>query len=911
MAIAALVLSCALLLPCLAGAVGSTIRGRVTDQAGRPMPGVQVSAYPSSAGALSRACEVATSTDESGRFLLEGLFDGVLYHVSVHRKRGGHGFSAFAGQREELAISLEVDREQEKRTTKPRAWRRVTNLVVQVVDADHGKPVPGATVIATIGSAFGQHGFRDERQADREGKVKFESLPRPGARVHAQTEDRISPYAWIEDSKLITLALVPAARLEGAVTDKATGTPLAGCTVAAGAFETETDENGAYSFPALPPGKCDVRASCWGYTKISERLPLTAARESFFKIELDRKTTVRGRVLGPDGRPVPGAIVGKRSTEAVRTDENGNFEAFIDRVGRRKEEIHAYAGRLGYGSCAPIKLNRGEVHEGITIRLPGATRIWGTVTDPDGTPIPGVKLIHRPIITDDLGRFDTGWIRPRRRSAETITLFFQAPRPPNGEVGRGGGIRLYRHPPPPKAVQPPDPGERFWHHAQLELPAAPGIEQELHVVLEPAELVTFTGRVLDRHGVPATNVNVVLFAGNANEKALYRTLYPWMKFQEPSIRGEPPRSVALCRTATDEKGRFLISIVHESAQGIAVLARLTGRRASVDASRFSIGANLSNGQARLVHDLVLPEDVAHMEVDVRMPARGEGDGFWGSLVDQDGKPLAGIELRVGQRYQAHPVTTEADGGFLASMGTADHLMFTIQTEGWSFLEPRPYANNTHWLHLKDVADRTNDLRIVLARITGSVRGTVAWETGRPVVEFTVHAAAYRPRDVPARGGAFSLAGFPAGRHTIEVTTPASVRGRADVRVLPDAETAVKIVLPVPDCTIRGRALEEDGRPKTDLLIEVKGESYEIKVVPDKDGRFELAVPAGNHEVRALRLNWGGMAKISVTVSKDAPVANITFMAGGKDSKPRFIGPTARLEGVNRARGLAAYEERRR
>jgi hypothetical protein len=80
---------------------------------------------------------------------------------------------------------------------------------------------------------------------------------------------------------------------------------------------------------------------------------------------------------------------------------------------------------------------------------------------------------------------------------------------------------------------------------------------------------------------------------------------------------------------------------------------------------------------------------------------------------------------------------------------------------------------------------------------------------------------------------------------------------SEVHVKPNEEVEARLVLPALDCTIRGMAVNQDGSPKTDVLIGVDSEVLDIKVLPDKDGHFQFAAPAGTHKVRAGTLPFNG------------------------------------------------------
>jgi hypothetical protein len=96
---------------------------------------------------------------------------------------------------------------------------------------------------------------------------------------------------------------------------------------------------------------------------------------------------VRGRVMGPDGRPVGRAWVGcnERDTSTV-SDHDGSFELPTAAVG-----CVAVARKAGFGTSASVTLKAGDERNN-TFELKGGGRIEGVVVDEKGNPVPKFML---------------------------------------------------------------------------------------------------------------------------------------------------------------------------------------------------------------------------------------------------------------------------------------------------------------------------------------------------------------------------------------------------------------------------------------------------------------------------------------------------------------------------------------
>ena len=123
-------------------------------------------------------------------------------------------------------------------------------------------------------------------------------------------------------------------------------------------------------------------------------------------ITVERGVTIKGRVLDPDGHPVPGATAAPALTGtgnsltgdtrfSVTTDSEGRFTALLPASGNRDYNLVAHDGKYGQwrtwanGVLPPMRTKPGEVREGVDITLARPATISGRVTDPAGKPVVG------------------------------------------------------------------------------------------------------------------------------------------------------------------------------------------------------------------------------------------------------------------------------------------------------------------------------------------------------------------------------------------------------------------------------------------------------------------------------------------------------------------------------------------
>jgi subtilisin family serine protease len=159
-------------------------------------------------------------------------------------------------------------------------------------------------------------------------------------------EGRLDAFAAVSESPM-----GPTGSLEGAVTDAASGEPIAAATVlAAGEINrtTTTDANGYYTFPTLSVGSYDVTVSKFGY--VSQTVTDVAIAEDEttlldFVLEAAPAGSLSGIVRDNFAQPVPNATITILGTPlpTATTDADG-FYTFAA-VPEGTYDVRAEAGR--------------------------------------------------------------------------------------------------------------------------------------------------------------------------------------------------------------------------------------------------------------------------------------------------------------------------------------------------------------------------------------------------------------------------------------------------------------------------------------------------------------------------------------------------------------------------------------
>ncbi|KFA91321.1 hypothetical protein Q664_22810 [Archangium violaceum Cb vi76] len=207
-------------------------------------------------------------------------------------------------------------------------------LLLTVVDADTGLPLPEARVVLTAGGVE-----QAPRVAGVDGRLSDVVLP-PGevlARVSAggyqPAEERVTVAAG-ERAELVVRAR-PEPRvgtLRVTVVDARGGKPLPGVAVFVGSRELRTDATGQVRLEGLPPGPLEVKVSAEGFRTAQEAVVIAVGTETELPVTLvsgrqGALATLSGQVRSVrKGKPLKALVVIPEAKIRRRTDARGSFQ---------------------------------------------------------------------------------------------------------------------------------------------------------------------------------------------------------------------------------------------------------------------------------------------------------------------------------------------------------------------------------------------------------------------------------------------------------------------------------------------------------------------------------------------------------------------------------------------------------
>ena len=489
----------------------TTLVGEVRDAAGRPVAGAAVQVFVDASrpekfdvhqglfelqAATEPLAEAASQGD--GSFVVRDLPPGrYLLRVSAP----GYAAAFRAG------VRVSVD----ERAAGVRVVLDVGAGWYGTVFDDEKQPIGGARVLAIAVPGEGMARVdRVDAVAGPDGAYRLDTLI-PGVRyfVEAWAPGR-APAAQAlvaEGVQRRDIALVRAGRVEGRVTDRATGQGVADAQVTllaqhAATFSpvaTTTDGDGRFVFAAVVPGPLlvlTVRAP--GYEtllqegKALEGRRVTAGETTVLAVDLVKGGTVAGRVTGPDGRPVAYATVAlvdpKRrfeGEETAVTDANGRYLVTGLHPGTWELRVAA-PGFAPLVSKEDVKVIVPPGLEPVVrdIVLSTGAAVVGTVKSPSGAPVGGahVEVCCGP----------TAEARNRVRDLVAVT-------------DAGGAFRVLGVPPGLELLVIATHDD--WVRGVAgPLRLSAGQRQEVALVLRPG--VVLPGRVVDAGGRPVREARV-------------------------------------------------------------------------------------------------------------------------------------------------------------------------------------------------------------------------------------------------------------------------------------------------------------------------------------------------------------------------------------------------------------------
>ena len=386
---------------------GRTLRGLVTDPAGRPLKNAHVNP------GLYGQFRPNFVTDADGRFTVFGIPES-RSSLSPTVTRFGH----VAKDRFNQPLSDGVTEVTWVLEPAAEVFGRVTD--------DNGEPVAGVTVYAGD-SRFASNVVTPSRETDAEGRYRIRSVPPGDAVLHVLSDDHAPAVAEVRTRRDApaeqNFTVTRGAAVTGRVTDPA-GNPVAGVTLVTDTWRgyrmfhrrVETDADGRFTLAHMPPDPVEVHAFERGYVSIRDLNvtpggPLTVTMRPVLNHTV---TVARADGDGPPegvtiqkGYRFPGREAfswqgADREATASYDAESGIFEVGLDEPSNA--EIAYRVRAPGYSEATvEIPADAGEAKE-FTLTLAPAATVTGRVVDADtGAPRADVHVL----LVDAADRFNS------------------------------------------------------------------------------------------------------------------------------------------------------------------------------------------------------------------------------------------------------------------------------------------------------------------------------------------------------------------------------------------------------------------------------------------------------------------------------------------------------------------------
>ena len=314
--------------------------------------------------------------------------------------------------------------------------RHAVRLEGQFRDRQSGAPVPGVQ----LGAIFRRNGRVDTTITDDQGRfsqlvlpgdvsISTSKVPRPYVNTPATGWRTVNVPKEVDRFAVEPIELIRAApALRGVALDES-GKPAAGASVRGAWQMTEEGRGGVYASGATADADgrfalediapdVDVKVSAQsGDLATTEPVAARAGQKEDLTLRLVRSNTgaVRGRVVGPDGRPIAGAVVTVqywrqngpsshsggfvtfKGANEIRTTDDGTFRTPRELLRADQYAVEARSDGFIAGRTDWIRLEPGDVTLMPDIALMKATTlraVAGRVVDRRGAPIAAADVLQ-------------------------------------------------------------------------------------------------------------------------------------------------------------------------------------------------------------------------------------------------------------------------------------------------------------------------------------------------------------------------------------------------------------------------------------------------------------------------------------------------------------------------------------
>jgi protocatechuate 3,4-dioxygenase beta subunit len=558
----------------------------------------------------------------------------------------------------------------------------------QVVSST-GAPVAGAEVnlfgaktASIIADAKGRYTFALDRDFDWHTSII------------ARSGDLVSEllYLYPEEDLTAESRLGASARLAGHVREK-DGAPVGDAEVRLVAQQGHkttivrdfTDRSGKYEMENIPPGNYTILLNHERFNLTQPEDPLAKSgpsatlRPGEFALRdlvAVRNAYISGRIVGPDGQ----AVIGHQFTNSLRnwnhvlttfeTNGKGKFSGYLAPWGEERT-FRIEHPTLGFGMLRVPPLRPGERVKDLIEQLSGTMRLTGMVTGPSGEPVADVR-IHNTL-SDDSGRYDTGWIYLDRESLHlTVDVV------PPGQSYRNSPSQVSR------LTKDTNGNPVMYRSTYIRVGAEHGKALEVPVQLSPMESRSFRGTVLDELGNPVPNANVLVYQGEALTEQ-------WISSLIPGTPPEPEPRRKNWSISRPEGPAFFLDHVKTNAMGRweSTVFPVPTSFACTWGSNFDPLINTiavanegmtRTGTAR-VHFLSNPS--SPVDINIGLEPIGPDETVKIAIQNRSGEPLAGVTWTLNCDYGL--ITSDKKGG-IAVPRIAPSIYLSIEDDRFHVLK---------------------------------------------------------------------------------------------------------------------------------------------------------------------------------------------------------------------------------
>lgn len=632
-----------------------------------------------------------------------------------------------------------------------------------------------------------------------------------------------------------------------------------------------TDKRGRFTIPGLPrkyaatllvDDERFIRTEIYAATskKLTDDLTYFHDYElqpPGFTTTVQRGLTVSGKVIAADtGDPIAGAIVvgpdvaepgGRVRHPSHAHSRSYPHEVLTDKAGRFV--MGQFSGRKFTVIVSPpngseylairseIDLSDGNEQRGLTFELPRGVVISGRVVDDEtGDGLPGLSLSYqnqsprRVIVGERKGEKIWG-LKPGMLSGPLKTdkdggfRFTASP---------GSGMLIVAEPQPnihtPRIVYSVANSRNVTHEMTVkEGESVSGIEIRFH------KRSDFTGRVIDSEGNPVADASVsARFAYNEIETNYYDA-------------------------KTDKNGRFTLNIMSSFSPDVhRQWIKSQQEDAKEDEKPLKIEIISIHRGRRLGSKISVPapeKPLKRYSVTLRLEPLTSAAG--GKILDLQGRPVAGAEVRLSGWTPSAPVVTGDDGSYHFENLLPDvNYSLSITADGYA-------VPNSYHSRFEVAPNETHRADFTVAKADQSVSGVIVDPNDQPLANVRVKGSfgtesisKQSPTVITDKQGRFKLTGLPPGLGHVEMKGPAGGRSYSR-QIIEIGSTDVRVVFDEPLALERQKAFEEKREKELKARAAARTSGRVLRFPDDHSmGTLQTRVrPAGGIDFGNYYLDW--------------------------------------------------------